>query len=163
MNRHTLHDAAACPELKDWAQACPEGLFSGTCRVETQHATYLFRNGRCFAVSRRGPGGGTTSATMVGLKIAGWLLPDDAEREDEGEPTGERDRRIRVSRSFRPGARAVLQGKTRLFGRLTMVLTSPVGTFTSYGDGVAPQRDRSVNPSNAGSLTRVEISAPALV
>src|SRR5579862_6481430 len=61
MSQRKLHKVAASPVLREWAASCPDDTFAGTARIETQHATYLFRNGSCFAVSGRGRRGGTVS------------------------------------------------------------------------------------------------------
>lgn len=163
MSHRKLRDVASSPALRAWAQACPDCTFAGTARMETRHATYLFRNGGCFAVSGRGLRGGTTSTELVGMKIAGWLLAETDPSFDTEARMRIAEGGIRVSRNFRPGARAVLFGKTTLLGGTPMALTSPVETFTLYGDGaVEPLRPPSFDRSPTGSLTRVDLALPAV-
>jgi hypothetical protein len=162
MSDTKLHAVAASPALRDWALSCPESTFAGTCRVETRHATYLFRNGSCFAVSGRGPRGGTTSADLVGLKIGGWLLRETDPSFDDETRRRVRAGGIRVSRTWRAGARAVLYGKAGPAGGTRMALTSPVDGFTVHGDGTEPMRPPSFDRSPTGSLTRVGVAMPAM-
>jgi hypothetical protein len=162
MSQRKLHEVASSAALREWALSCPEGTYNGLGRVETQHATYLFRNGSCFAISGRGARGGTTSTDLVGLRIAGWLLPDN----DPGIDDEARKRLdaggIRVSRNWRPGARAVLFGKTGFLGGLRLALTSPVDAFTLYADGETElTRPPTFDRSPTGSLTRVGVAIPA--
>ncbi len=162
MMKLRLRQIALSPALHAWALACPEGTFAGTCRVETQHATYLFRNGSCFAVSGRGARGGTTSGELVGMKLAGWLLQDEsrASLAAENEPFGALA--VRVSRTFRPAARAVLVGRDTQDGVPRVALTSSVSSFAQYTDAPPPRmRPPAVSSSGTGSHTRIGLVVPA--
>jgi hypothetical protein len=148
MSHPKLRKVASSPALREWAVSCPESAFAGTSRVETQHAIYLFRNGSCFAVSGRGRRAGTTSTDPA--------VDDEARRRHS---VGG----ILVSRNWRPDARAVLFGKVGLFGGMRLALTSPVETFTLYGDGnVEPTRPPAFDRSPTGSLTRVGVAVPSM-
>jgi len=163
MSHPKLRQVASSPALREWAVSCPESAFAGTSRVETQHAIYLFRNGSCFAVSGRGRRAGTTSTDLVGMKIAGWLLPDADPAVDDEARRRHSVGGILVSRNWRPDARAVLFGKVGLFGGMRLALTSPVETFTLYGDGnVEPTRPPAFDRSPTGSLTRVGVAVPSM-
>jgi hypothetical protein len=164
MKNKKLQTVATSPALLDWARSCPEHTFPGTSRIETQHATYLFRNASCFAASGRGPRAGTTSADLVGMKIAGWLLPDNDPTLDDEARRRLASGGIRVSRNWHPGARAVLFGKKGLLGSMRIALTSPVDTFTLHAGEDAPRvRPPAFNMASTGSLTRVGMAAAAMV
>jgi hypothetical protein len=162
MSHPKLHQVAASSALREWARSCPESTFSGMCRVETRHATYLFQNSSCFAVSGRGHRGGTTSTDLVGMKIVGWLLSNDDPGLDDDTRQRLAEGGIRVSRNWHPRARAVLYGKASLLGGMRLALTSPVETFTLYGDGTGePMRPPAFDRSPTGSQTRVGVAVPA--
>jgi hypothetical protein len=163
MKNKQLKTVASSPALLEWARSCPESTFTGTCRIQTQHATYLFRNASCFAASGRGPRAGTTSPDLVGMKIAGWLLPDSDPTLDDEARRRVASGGIRVSRNWHPRARAVLFGKTGLLGSMRIALTSPVDAFTRHG---AEEEERlrppAFNMASTGSLTRIGLVAAAL-
>jgi len=163
MSQRKLHKVASSPALREWAASCPDSTFAGTCRVETQHATYLFRNGSCFAVSGRGRRAGTTSTDLVGMKIAGWLLPDADPKVDDEARRRASAGGVQVSRNWHPGARAVLYGKVGVPGGMRLAVTSPVESFTLYGDGtVEPTRPPAFDKASTGSLTRVGVAMPTM-
>jgi hypothetical protein len=162
MSHRKLQKIASSPALRDWALGCPSDLFVGTARVETQHATYLFRNGSCFAVSGRGSRGGTTSADLVGMKIAGWLLPETDGRADDDSGKRVAAGAIHVSRAWHSGARAVLYGKAGMLGGMRLALTSPVDAFTLFGESGEVMRPPSFDRSPTGSQTRVGVPIRAI-
>jgi len=173
MIKARLREIASSSALRDWARSCPTSTFAGVCRVETQHATYLFRNGSCFAGTRKGHGAGTETE-LVGMRIVGWLLPEGEKRADKAPPgraarpadqvagtaaTGVKNT-VEVSRTWRAGARAVLTSKGRLFTGPRTALTSPVTSFAQFADASeARPRPPSQNLA-AASLTRVRAAAP---
>jgi len=159
MSHPQLHKVAASPAVLEWARTCPDGTYNGMCRVETRHATYLFRNGKCFAVSGRGMRAGTTSADLVGMKLSGWLLPEADPSVDSSAKRRLEQGGIRVSRHWRAGARAVLYGRAGWLGAMRIALTSPAEGCIFY-DG-APARPPSFDISGTGSLTRVGLPLPA--
>jgi hypothetical protein len=158
MLKARLREIASSPALRTWAAACPESTFVGVCRVETQHATYLFRNGSCFAATAKGERASSTE--LVGMKIAGWLLPGSLAGKDSSRTDG--TSKVEVSRTWRPGARAVLTSKGRLFSGPRTALTSPVTSFTHFADPSAarPRPPAHVNVTASGtSLTRIHAAA----
>jgi hypothetical protein len=163
MKNTQLKTVASSPALLDWARACPDNTFPGTCRIEKRHATYLFRNASCFAASGRGPRAGTTSSDLVGMKIAGWLLPDNDPNLDDEARWRLANGGIRVSRNWHPRARAVLFGKTGLLGSMRIAVTSPVDAFTRHGtEEVERLRPPAFNMASTGSLTRIGLVAAAM-
>jgi hypothetical protein len=162
MMKTRLREIACSPGMKSWADSCPETAFAGVCRMETQHATYLFRNGSCFAVSGRGLRAGTTSSDLVGMRIVGWLLHEDEvtaqaafPREVDAAPVG----KVRVSRNWRAGSRAVLVAKGSFLRGTRTAVTSRSTAFSKFGSGMPSPKA----PAFDGhSLTRLHAAAPAV-
>ena len=167
MMKTRLREIASSSALRVWASACPPNAFVGVCRVDTQHATYLFRNGSCFAATGKGERAGGTSTELVGMKIGGWLLPAAAAsakgtaagKKVEGAPPPPK---VEVSRNWRPGARAVLTAKGTLFSGPRSALTSPVTSFTQYAyPTLSRPRPPTHEAATRTSLTRVHAASPA--
>jgi hypothetical protein len=158
MSNARLREIASSPALRDWAGACPDSTFVGVCRVETKHATYLFRNGSCFAATGKGDRAGGTSTELVGMRIVGWLLPDDAPPESGRRPIAKGN--VQVTRAWRAGARAVLTSKGKLFTGPRTALTSPVTSFAQFAEGVAARPRPPMSELTRTSLTRVHVASP---
>jgi hypothetical protein len=146
MSRPALREIASSASLQAWATSCPVDAFQGVCRVESQNATYLFQNGRCFAVSGRGARAGTTSPELVGMRIAGWLVPGDD---------------VRVSRTWRVGARAVLIAAAERGRKAKTALTSQVIAFSQFNDGLPAPRAHALDLPPTPTLTRIGVAMPA--
>jgi hypothetical protein len=156
-----LREIASSPALREWAVACPETTFVGVCRVETKHATYLFRNGSCFAATGKGERAGGTSTELVGMKIVGWLLPEDEAPPQSGQrPISKANGNVQVTRTWRPGARAVLTSKGRLFTGPRTAVTSQVTSFAHFAEGGASRPRPPMSELTRTSLTRVHVAAP---
>jgi hypothetical protein len=160
MLKARLREIASSQALRTWASACPASTFVGVCRVETQHATYLFRNGSCFAGTSKGERAGRPT-DLVGMKIAGWLLTQTSSAAMEPASL-DANGKVEVSRNWRPGARAVLTSKGRLFSGPRTALTSPVTSFTHFADPTVarPHPPAHVSSTSTGtSMTRIHAAA----
>jgi hypothetical protein len=146
INQRLVTQLATSRALHVWADGCDSSTFAGTARIETRHTTYLFRNGTCFGVTHRDPSR-APSLGLLGMKIVGWLLPDDADEPDKDVRAGG----MRVSRSWREGARAVLFHKKR--AETDVALTSPTTSFTHVDATPAPKLD----PLAHDTLTRINV------
>ena len=111
-NRQWLKQLAAT-ETKTWMSAVtPLGL-DGTLRLETRHTIYVFRDGVCVDVARRGEDEVSGELTMIGMRVVGWLMEVEGSR--------------RLLPRWIPGARAVL------FRPPTDILPTRIAlTSTSY-------------------------------
>jgi hypothetical protein len=155
-----LREIASSLALREWARACPAQTFVGVCRVETHHATYLFRNGSCFAATAKGERAGGSSTELVGMKIAGWLLPPASSEKRRDGDRADPEVKVEVSRTWRPGARAVLTSKGRLFSGPRTAVTSPVSSFTQFADPAVSRPRPPTHVSTSGtSLTRIHAAA----
>jgi hypothetical protein len=97
--------------------AGPLGL-DGKHRVETQHTVYLFEDAVCVDIARRDCGREDSSAdaSMVGMRVVGWLLDVEGRR--------------RLVRHWLPEARAVLWRAPDARNAFAKVaLTSPTFEF----------------------------------
>jgi hypothetical protein len=158
MIKARLREIASSSALRDWAKTCPTSVFVGVCRVETRHATYLFRNGSCFAATGKGERMGGTSTELVGMRIVGWLLPEgDQAHRSSGTS---KEPKVEVSRNWRPGSRAVLTSKGKLFTGPRTALTSPVTTFSQFVETNFSRPKPPVAESTSTSLTRLHAAAP---
>jgi hypothetical protein len=153
-----LREIASSPALREWAVTCPETTFVGVCRVETKHATYLFRNGNCFAATGKGERAGGTSTELVGMKIVGWLLSEDEAPPQSG-PRPVAKKNVQVTRNWRPGARAVLTSKGKLFTGPRTAVTSQVTSFAHFAEGGASRPRPPMSELTGTSVTRVHVAA----
>jgi hypothetical protein len=65
--------------VTDWDAA--RGLsLEGESWVETRNTLYRFREGVCVAVAGRDPGRSARAASLVGMRLVGWLAPGSAGR-----------------------------------------------------------------------------------
>jgi hypothetical protein len=83
----------------------------GTHRLETRHTIYMFRDGICVDIARRGADDGShADASMIGMRIVGWLIEIEDQR--------------RLLACWLPGARAVLWRAPSERGASKIALTS---------------------------------------
>jgi hypothetical protein len=141
-----LKELASSPTVHAWAADCAATAFPGTTRVQTRNTTYLFRNGTCFAVTHSDPER-PMSSDLVGMRLVGWLMPGS------GEP--------RLSRSWLPGAKAVLWGARGQQG-LPVALTSRTTRFAQFTSSAPvegrerPSFDHALNQT----FTRINLPMP---
>ncbi|HSQ68115.1 MAG TPA: hypothetical protein VLM85_33120 [Polyangiaceae bacterium] len=110
-NRQWLKDLATT-EKGTWMTAVLPAHLDGLHRLETRHTVYVFEDGECTEVVRRGAPEEDRETAMVGMRIVGWLLEVEGTR--------------RLVGTWRPGARAILWRAPRVGERESKIaLTSP--------------------------------------
>lgn len=109
-NRQWLKELAT-NEKDAWMTAVLPAHLDGARRLETRHTIYVFHDGECTEVVRRGAPE-QVETSLVGTRIVGWLLEVEGAR--------------RLVAAWRPGARAILWRAPRVGERdAKLALTSP--------------------------------------
>jgi hypothetical protein len=78
MDRHRAYLRNLAMELGDeWAQGASPPAMRARLRVETRNTIYEMNDGACASVTRRQDGKRSDPADIIGMRLLGFLMPDD--------------------------------------------------------------------------------------
>lgn len=130
--RSYLKDLAT-QQADAWAASTPPSAFGGEMRVETRNTVYTFKDALCVSVTRRDRAFRSDPTTIVGMRMLGWLVPDDLH--------------AGLQASWRPGAYAVLwRARGPADATSSVALTSPTTTMLAIRRTNTMPPGRSVPP-----------------
>jgi hypothetical protein len=109
-NREWLKQLAAS-ETKTWLNAAEPFGLSGKHRLETCHTVYMFDDGVCVDVARRGEDEVSAELTTIGMRVVGFLMVVEGQK--------------RLLDRWLPGSRAVLWRAPTATLPMRVALTSP--------------------------------------
>lgn len=160
MDRRRAYLRDLATELGDqWATAPTPAQLRARLRVETKNTIYEFADGACATVTRRQSGLRSDAADILGMRILGWLWPDDPY--------------AGLQIVWRPGAYAVLWRPRRPHEATAQVALTSASTAVAivHRPSVPPPLPKSIAtpsgmrrisqpPPLPASMTRVHVPPP---